>query len=81
VLNFSGVKIQIVILDACRNNPLMRSFRSASVGLVKIDAPIGSFIAYSTAPASVAADGKGPRGGMSEEVRGVTNSIRLVREF
>jgi uncharacterized caspase-like protein len=60
VLNFSGVKIQIVILDACRNNPLMRSFRSASVGLVMIDAPIGSFIAYSTAPGSVAADCKGP---------------------
>jgi formylglycine-generating enzyme required for sulfatase activity len=59
VLNFSGSKVQIVILDACRNNPLMRSFRSASVGLVKIDAPIGSFVAYSTAPGSVAADGKG----------------------
>ncbi|MDQ7246835.1 SUMF1/EgtB/PvdO family nonheme iron enzyme [Dongia sedimenti] len=59
VLNFSGSKIQIVILDACRNNPLMRSFRSGSFGLAKIDAPIGSFVAYSTAPGSVAADGKG----------------------
>ena len=59
VLNFSGVKVQIVILDACRNNPLMRSFRSNAMGLAKVDAPIGSFVAYSTAPGSVAADGQG----------------------
>jgi formylglycine-generating enzyme required for sulfatase activity len=59
VLNFSGVKVQIVILDACRNNPLMRSFRSNTMGLAKVDAPIGSFVAYSTAPGSVAADGQG----------------------
>jgi len=59
VLNFSGSKVQIVILDACRNNPLMRSFRSNTMGLAKVDAPIGSFVAYSTAPGSVAADGQG----------------------
>ena len=59
VLNFSGSKVQIVILDACRNNPLMRSFRSGTMGLAKVDAPIGSFVAYSTAPGSVAADGQG----------------------
>jgi formylglycine-generating enzyme required for sulfatase activity len=59
VLNFSGVKVQIVILDACRNNPLMRSFRGNTMGLAKVDAPIGSFVAYSTAPGSVAADGQG----------------------
>ncbi|HVZ00429.1 MAG TPA: SUMF1/EgtB/PvdO family nonheme iron enzyme [Dongiaceae bacterium] len=59
VLNFSGSKVQIVILDACRNNPLMRSFRSGTMGLAKLDAPIGSFVAYSTAPGSVAADGQG----------------------
>jgi formylglycine-generating enzyme required for sulfatase activity len=58
-LTFSGAKVQIVILDACRNNPLTRSFRSSEAGLVKIDAPIGSFVAYSTAPGSVAADGQG----------------------
>ncbi|WP_395020726.1 SUMF1/EgtB/PvdO family nonheme iron enzyme [Dongia sp.] len=58
-LTFSGAKVQIVILDACRNNPLTRSFRSAETGLVKIDAPIGSFVAYSTAPGSVAVDGQG----------------------
>jgi formylglycine-generating enzyme required for sulfatase activity len=58
-LNFSGSKVQIVILDACRNNPMMRSFRGGSMGLAKVDAPIGSFIAYSTAPGAVASDGQG----------------------
>ncbi|MBL8516107.1 MAG: caspase family protein [Betaproteobacteria bacterium] len=49
--------VNILILDACRNNPFMRSFRSASRGLAQMDAPKGSFIAYATAPGSVAADG------------------------
>ena len=49
----------IVILDACRNMPLVRGFRSPTRGLAPMDAPNGSFIAYSTAPGSVAADGVG----------------------
>lgn len=49
----------IVILDACRNMPLVRGFRSPTRGLAPMDAPNGSFIAYSTAPGSVAADGLG----------------------
>jgi len=39
------------ILDACRNNPFARSFRSASEGLAQVDAPTGTLIAYATAPA------------------------------
>jgi cyclophilin family peptidyl-prolyl cis-trans isomerase len=54
--------LNIVILDACRNNPFARSFRSADKGLAKMDAPTGSFIAYATAPGSVAADGDGRNG-------------------
>jgi len=50
-------RLNIVILDACRNNPYERSFRSASRGLASIDAPSGTIIAYATAPGSVAADG------------------------
>ena len=53
------VATNIVILDACRNMPLVRGFRSPSRGLAPMDAPNGSFIAYSTAPGSVAADGLG----------------------
>ena len=54
--------INIIILDACRNNPYSRSFRSNVNGLVKMDAPSGSILAFSTAPGSVAADGSGRNG-------------------
>lgn len=58
----AGNQVNIVILDACRNNPFARSFRSLEQGLAKMDGPIGSFIAYATAPGSVAADGSGRNG-------------------
>ncbi len=52
-------RVNIVILDACRNNNLIGA-RSLSRGLGRLDAPSGTFLAYSTAPGKVAADG--PRG-------------------
>ncbi|SDK41506.1 Uncharacterized protein, contains caspase domain [Maridesulfovibrio ferrireducens] len=55
----AGNRMNIVILDACRNNPFKRSFRSAQNGLAQMDAPTGSFIAFATAPGTVALDGKG----------------------
>ncbi|MDO9632911.1 MAG: caspase family protein, partial [Humidesulfovibrio sp.] len=33
--------LNIIILDACRNNPFARSFRSTEQGLAKMDAPTG----------------------------------------
>lgn len=52
--------LNIVILDACRDNPFSRSFRSSNRGLNIIStAPRGTFITYSTSPGNVAADGKG----------------------
>lgn len=58
-MEFAGNALNIVILDACRNNPLSRGMRSADQGLARMDAPMGSFIAYSTAPGATAADGSG----------------------
>ena len=49
--------VNIVILDACRNNPFARSFRSSSQGLAQMDAPVGSYLSFATAPAKVASDG------------------------
>jgi hypothetical protein len=49
-------RVNIVILDACRNNSLIGS-RNLGRGLGKMDAPSGTFLAYSTAPGKVAADG------------------------
>ena len=58
----AGNDVNIVILDACRNNPFARSFRSTSRGLARMEGPSGSIIAYSTEPGSVAADGDGRNG-------------------
>jgi len=58
----------IVILDACRNNPFARSFRSASNGLAQVDAPTGTLIAYATAPGRVASDGTGQNGLYTSEL-------------
>ena len=55
-------RINVVILDACRDNPFARSSRSGSGGLSQVDAPIGSLVAFATAPGSVASDGKGSNG-------------------
>ncbi|HKO63555.1 MAG TPA: caspase family protein, partial [Pyrinomonadaceae bacterium] len=60
--------LNIVILDACRNNPFARSFRSASDGLAQVDAPTGTLIAYATAPGKVAADGAGENGLYTSEL-------------
>ncbi len=58
-MEFARNRLNLVILDACRNNPLTRSFRSPTRGLARMDAPRGSLIAYSTGPGDVALDGAG----------------------
>ena len=61
--------MNIVILDACRNNPFSKSTRSVSVlGLAPTTAPQGTYIAYSTAPGATAADGIGSNGLYTEEL-------------
>ena len=54
--------INLVVLDACRNNPFARSFKTSQTGLAQMDAPTGTLIAFSTAPGSVAQDGEGSNG-------------------
>lgn len=55
-------QVNLVILDACRDNPFARSWRSSKGGLASIDAPSGTMIAFATAPGKVAADGSGANG-------------------
>jgi len=57
----AGNRVNILILDACRDNPFSSS-RSGNRGLTVVEAPKGSLIVYATAPGSVAADGKGRNG-------------------
>lgn len=52
-------KVNILILDACRDNPLRSRTRSSSSGLSGINAPVGTLVAFSTAPGRVAEDGTG----------------------
>lgn len=60
----AGATTNIVILDACRNNPFERSWtRSAQGrGLAVMDAPVGSLIGFATSPGSTASDGSGRNG-------------------
>lgn len=55
----AGNASNIIILDACRNNPFATASRSVGRGLAAIKAPTGTFIAYATAPGAVAEDGGG----------------------
>jgi uncharacterized caspase-like protein len=54
--------VNIVVLDACRDNPFGNRLHASAKGLAPIDAPPGTFIAYATAPGSTAADGAGRNG-------------------
>jgi hypothetical protein len=64
LMEAAGSKINIVILDACRNNPFERSWSRAvnGTGLAFMNAPSGSLIAYATSPGRTASDGSGSNG-------------------
>ena len=53
--------MNIVILDACRDNPFALDLRTGK-GLSQIDAPVGTLLAYATAPGNTASDGDGDNG-------------------
>lgn len=62
VLAESGTRMNLVFLDACRNNPYSRRFRSTTRGLSRENAPSGTLISFATRPGSEAADGEGRNG-------------------
>jgi uncharacterized caspase-like protein len=55
-------RVNVVILDACRDNPFAKRPGSGGQGLAQMDAPIGTLLAYATAPGKQAPDGIGTRG-------------------
>lgn len=62
----AGTRLNILILDACRNNPFSgRGFRSVDSGLAQMRAPRGTLISYATQPGNVAQDGLGTDGPFS----------------
>ncbi|MBL7872551.1 MAG: caspase family protein [Cyclobacteriaceae bacterium] len=65
----SKTRLNIVILDACRNNPFPSLTRSiGEQGLGELAKARGSFVAYATAPGSVAEDGLGRNGLYTQEL-------------
>jgi len=61
--------INLVVLDACRNNPFTRSFhRSASRGFARMEPAKGTLILYATEPGKVAQDGEGKNGVFTEKL-------------
>ena len=58
----AGNGANLMILDACRNNPFTRSFRSSVQGLAQMEAPVGTLVAFATSPGTVASDGQGQNG-------------------
>jgi peptidoglycan hydrolase-like protein with peptidoglycan-binding domain len=59
-LEESGTSLNVLVLDACRNNPFGgRGLRDIATGLAQMQAPRGTIIAYATQPGGVAADGDG----------------------
>jgi uncharacterized caspase-like protein len=61
-MDTAGNSLNIIILDACRNNPFPAGERTGERGLAKMDAPHGSFLAYATAPGASASEGTGRNG-------------------
>ncbi|MFT5914669.1 MAG: hypothetical protein ACJAWV_003265 [Flammeovirgaceae bacterium] len=63
-------KTNLVVLDACRNNPFERSWNRSGggKGLAFMNAPVGSLIAYATSPGNTASDGSGSNGLYTESL-------------
>jgi uncharacterized caspase-like protein len=59
-----GNRLNIIVLDACRNDPFSRSIGKG--GLAKVE-PIGMFVSYSTGAGSVASDGRAGGHGLFTE--------------
>ncbi len=74
MMQSARARVNIVILDACRNNPFARSFRNSTVGLAPMQAPAGTLLAYATAPGEVASDGAGDNGLYTQHL---LNNMRL----
>jgi hypothetical protein len=60
--------MNVIILDACRENPFGKDFRVEHKGLSQMDAPARTLLAYATSPGNVASDGEGANGLYTENL-------------
>ncbi|MCK4344758.1 MAG: caspase family protein [Bacteroidales bacterium] len=70
--------INIVILDACRNNPFRSWVRGGMRGFTAIPAPSGTIIAYATSAGATASDGTGSNGLYTEKL---TQQIKIEQRI
>ena len=61
-------RLNMVILDACRDNPFQATVRGESPGLAPMNAPSGTLIAYAAAPKQLAKDGEGKNSPYTEQL-------------
>jgi uncharacterized caspase-like protein len=80
VLGDAKTRLNLVFLDACRDNPYARGFRSASRGLSKESAPSGTLISFATRPGGVASDGDERNGLYTSVLLQAMNSTNLPIE-
>jgi len=83
-MEYSNNRINIIILDACRNNPFRSFSRSDEKGITRMDPPNGakqgSIIAFATAPGAVASDGEGRNGLYTSKLLRYINQPQLTLE-
>ncbi len=60
--------MNVIILDACRDNPFGTKLPTEHKGLSQFDAPPGSLLAYATSPGNTAGDGEGANGLYTENL-------------
>jgi uncharacterized caspase-like protein len=72
--------VNLLILDACRNNPFERNWgrELGQRGFAVMDAPKGSLIAYSTSPGKTASDGEGRNGLYTGELISEIKSVNVT---
>lgn len=84
VMEFSDNRINVIILDACRNNPFRSFSRGDEKGITRMDPPKGAkqgaIIAFATAPGSVASDGEGRNGLYTSKLLKYMNHPELTLE-
>ncbi|MEG0836215.1 MAG: caspase family protein [Christensenellaceae bacterium] len=82
VMDACSNKTNLIILDACRNNPFIRAWNRTSDqrGLASVYTPKGTLIGFATSPGEVAADGKNRNGSYTEALLKHINTLDIPIE-
>jgi uncharacterized caspase-like protein len=59
VMESRGAQLNIVLLDACRDNPLPSGRKGGGKGLARVDSRAGTIVGFATRAGATAEDGKG----------------------